>query len=233
MSHIILHKEPSSRYVYSRILSTPVHIVPPTPPLTRVFVRWHNQVVPLVPVFPHVKPLVSVKPYFPHQPRRLQILLLCPPWTLIFPLPFVTISALALIILTLFPLIICLPLKHFLFQSHLLLFPSYTRKLSLTLAGVRQWAMEVEMHALKLNHTWDLIPKPAGIVDCLKAHLVAEGFTQTYGLDYTETFSSFAKLNSIHIIISLAANLDWPLDQLDFKNAFLHGDLTKIVYMAP
>ena len=63
MSHIILHKEPSSRYVYSRILSTPVHIVPPTPPLTRVFVRWHNQVVPPVPVFPHVKPLVFVKPY--------------------------------------------------------------------------------------------------------------------------------------------------------------------------
>jgi hypothetical protein len=85
----------------------------------------------------------------------------------------------------------------------------------------------------KLNHTWDLIPKPAGIVDRLKAHLVAKGFTQTYGLDYTETFSPFAKLNSIHIIISLAVNLDWPLNQLDFKNAFLHGDLTKIVYMAP
>jgi hypothetical protein len=38
-------------------------------------------------------------------------------------------------------------------------------------------------------------------------------------------------LNSIRIIISLAANLDWPLHQLDVKNAFLHGDLTETVYM--
>jgi hypothetical protein len=60
---------------------------------------------------------------------------------------------------------------------------------------------------------------------------VAKGFTQTYGLDYTETFSSVAKLNSIRIIISLTANLDWTLHQLNVKNAFLHGDLTKTVYM--
>ena len=111
-------------------------------------------------------------------------------------------------------------------------------------------AMEEEMHALDLNHTWDLVHKPAGtsIVGCrwvftvkqnpdgtvnrLKARLVAKGFTQTYGLDYTETFSPVAKLNSIRIIISLAANLDWPLHQLDVKNAFLHGDLTETVYMA-
>ena len=45
-------------------------------------------------------------------------------------------------------------------------------------------------------------------------------------------FSHVAKLNFIHIIISLAANLDWPLHQLDVKNAFLHGDLNDIVYMA-
>uniref|UniRef100_A0A2N9F081 Uncharacterized protein n=1 Tax=Fagus sylvatica TaxID=28930 RepID=A0A2N9F081_FAGSY len=72
---------------------------------------------------------------------------------------------------------------------------------------------------------------PDGTVDRLKARLVTKGFTQTYGLDYTETFSPVAKLNSIRIIISLAANLDWPLHQLDVKNAFLHGDLTETVYM--
>uniref|UniRef100_A0A2N9EYQ7 Reverse transcriptase Ty1/copia-type domain-containing protein n=1 Tax=Fagus sylvatica TaxID=28930 RepID=A0A2N9EYQ7_FAGSY len=76
------------------------------------------------------------------------------------------------------------------------------------------------------------VRNPDGTVDRLKARLVAKGFTQTYGLDYTETFSPVAKLNSIRIIISLAANLDWPLHQLDVKNAFLHGDLIKTVYMA-
>ena len=34
-----------------------------------------------------------------------------------------------------------------------------------------------------------------------------------------------AKMNTICILLSLAANLDWPLQQFDVKNAFLHGDL--------
>ena len=71
-----------------------------------------------------------------------------------------------------------------------------------------------------------------GTIDRLKARLVAKGFTQTYGLDYIETFSHVTKLNSIWIIISLATIFYWPLHQLDVKNVFLHGDLNEIVYMA-
>ena len=42
------------------------------------------------------------------------------------------------------------------------------------------------------------------------APLVAKGYTQTYGngIDYTETFSSLAKIGSVCIFISLAANLE-------------------------
>jgi hypothetical protein len=39
------------------------------------------------------------------------------------------------------------------------------------------------------------------------------------------------KFSSIRVLISIAANLDWPLYQLDVKNVFLHGDLFEEVYM--
>ena len=115
----------------------------------------------------------------------------------------------------------------------------------------KRWveAINEELKALHKNHTWELVELPVGkrLVGCkwvftvkykadgsmerYKARLVAKGFTQTYGIDYQETFALVAKINTIRILFSLAANLDWPLYQFDVKNAFLHGDLEEEVYM--
>jgi hypothetical protein len=73
--------------------------------------------------------------------------------------------------------------------------------------------------------------KADGSVERYKAILVGKGFTQTYGIDYEETFAPVAKMNSIRVLLSIAANLDWPLHQFDVKNAFLHRDLELEVYM--
>ena len=59
--------------------------------------------------------------------------------------------------------------------------------------------------------------KSDGSLDRYKARLVARGYTQTYGIDYQETFAPVAKMNTIRILISLAVNLDWPLYQYDIK----------------
>jgi Reverse transcriptase (RNA-dependent DNA polymerase) len=60
---------------------------------------------------------------------------------------------------------------------------------------------------------------------------VAKGYTQTYGVDYEETFAPVAKINTVRTLISCAMNLGWDLFQLDVKNIFLHNDLKEEVFM--
>ena len=62
--------------------------------------------------------------------------------------------------------------------------------------------------------------KSYGSIEIYKARLVAKGFTQSYGIDYQETFALINKLNTIKVFLSLAANLDWLLQQLDIKKCF-------------
>ncbi|GJT26870.1 retrotransposon protein, putative, ty1-copia subclass [Tanacetum coccineum] len=70
-----------------------------------------------------------------------------------------------------------------------------------------------------------------GEVHTYKARLVAVGFTQTYGIDYEETFSPVADIRAIRILIAIAAYYDYEIWQMDVKTAFLNGRLDEDIYM--
>ena len=73
--------------------------------------------------------------------------------------------------------------------------------------------------------------KVDGSIGKHKARLVAKGFTQTAGLDYTETFSPIVKMTTVRLVLSLATSQGWHLHQLDANTTFLHGDLHEEVYI--
>ena len=109
-------------------------------------------------------------------------------------------------------------------------------------------AMQEEFDALRRNGTWELVPRPLrahvitgkwifknkfhadGTLERRKARWVVRGFSQRPGLDFDQTFSPVVKPATIRTVLHLAAARDWPVHQLDVKDAFLHGDLTEQVY---
>ena len=64
-----------------------------------------------------------------------------------------------------------------------------------------------------------------------KACLVVKGFSQKQGIDFDEIFSSIVKMCLIRVILGLAASMNLKLEQLDVKNAFLHGDLDEEIFI--
>ncbi|GJR53454.1 retrotransposon protein, putative, ty1-copia subclass [Tanacetum coccineum] len=70
-----------------------------------------------------------------------------------------------------------------------------------------------------------------GIVHTYKACIVAKGYTQTYKVDYEETFLPVADIKAIRILIAIAAFYDYEIWQMDVKTAFLNGYLNEDIYM--
>lgn len=109
--------------------------------------------------------------------------------------------------------------------------------------------MDEEYESLLKNKTWILTKLPSGrkpittkwvyklkrkvdgSIERYKARLVARGFSQRAGLDCKETFSPVVRLDSIRLILAIAAQEDLELVHFDVRTAFLHGLVEEEIYM--
>jgi len=61
---------------------------------------------------------------------------------------------------------------------------------------------------------------------------VAKGYVQRQGVDFEEVFAPVARLESVRLMLAIAAHWSWPVHHMDVKSAFLNGDLKEEVYVA-
>ena len=64
-----------------------------------------------------------------------------------------------------------------------------------------------------------------------KARLVGRGFVQREGTDFEEVFAPIVRMESIRLLLALAAAKDWRVHHLDRKSAFLHDELAETVFV--
>jgi len=70
-----------------------------------------------------------------------------------------------------------------------------------------------------------------GEIEHYKARLMVTSFTQTFVIDYNETFAPLVKSMSIRCILAFIAIEDMEIHQMDIKIAFVNGDLKEDIYM--
>ncbi|CAM9742834.1 unnamed protein product, partial [Heterosigma akashiwo] len=64
-----------------------------------------------------------------------------------------------------------------------------------------------------------------------KARLVAQGYTQEFGVDYRQTYSPVVNAASLRLLLAISANKGYAVDSLDISTAFLNGAMTEDVYV--
>lgn len=107
-----------------------------------------------------------------------------------------------------------------------------------------------ELSSIERKKTWNLVELPTrakpiglkwvfkikrnsdGSINKYKARLVAKGYVQKHGINFDEVFAPVARIETICFIIALAASEGWEVHHLDVKTAFLHGELSKEVFVS-
>ena len=102
---------------------------------------------------------------------------------------------------------------------------------------------------IEKNQTWELVDRPEhkkaigvkwvyrtklnpnGSVNMHKVRLIVKGYAQMFGVDFFDTFAPVARLDTIRMLLALAAQQGWVIHQMDVKSAFLNGYLEEEIFV--
>ena len=108
-----------------------------------------------------------------------------------------------------------------------------------------------ELNAIEKNNTWELVDlpikkkaigvmwvfklklNPNGTVAKYKARLVARGFLQKPGIDYSKVYAPVARIETVRLVVTMVSNHNWPLFHMDVKLAFSNGPLEELIEAVP
>ena len=102
---------------------------------------------------------------------------------------------------------------------------------------------------IEKNETWTVVDRPAdkkvigvkwifktkinvdGNINKHKARLVVKGYSQEPGIDFHDTFAPVSQLDTVKLLLVIAAQIGWYVWQMDVKSAFLNGTLDEEIYV--
>lgn len=114
---------------------------------------------------------------------------------------------------------------------------------------VWQRAMREEIEAHKVNSTWELADLPpgkkaigakwvfkikrdeTGSVVKHKARIVAQGYSQCFGVDFTEVYAPVTRQATLRVLLAIAGKKQFILKQYDVRTAYLNGTVDEELYM--
>lgn len=112
-------------------------------------------------------------------------------------------------------------------------------------------AMDSELDSIARNNTWTEVDLPRDRTAIgsrwvfkvkngenpedikYKARLVAQGFTQKFGVDYDEVFAPVTRSSTFRALLAISSVQNLVVQQYDVKSAFLNGTLNEEIYMKP
>ena len=139
-------------------------------------------------------------------------------------------------------------ITHYCYNLNSFIPQSYSEAISCDDSPKWDEAMKREMHALEENDTFDIVtlPKDRKAIkgkwvytikedkddnQTYKARFVAKGYSQIEGIDYHDTFSPTARMNSIRLISQISTQYDLELHQMDVKAAYLNAPIDCLIFV--